>query len=118
MLIRESTIPVVEFNDGPLKGIWATHQIKVAKDLMQYEIVFNTFPTGSGKTLSLLNAIRLNNYKKALLIAPTNELLRQYYEDVLEYVRKYEMEHEVHLVTSAALDKISQTATVKDLKLC
>ncbi|GEM_PF-1828307 len=106
MLIRESSIPVIEYDDGPLKGIWATHQVEVANALTKYEIVFNTFPTGSGKTLSLLNSIRLNNYTKALLIAPTNELLRQYYEDVLEYVRKHGLEHEVYLITSAALHGI------------
>jgi len=113
VLIRESSIPVIEYDDGPLKGIWATHQIKVADALKQHEITFNTFPTGSGKTLSLLNAIRLNNYNKALLIAPTNELLHQYYEDVLAYVRRYGMEHEVYLVTSAALNRINPNSHSK-----
>jgi CRISPR-associated helicase Cas3 len=107
MLIRESFIPVVEYDDGPMKGIWATHQIEVANALKEYEIVFNTFPTGSGKTLSLLNSIRLNNYSKALLIAPTNELLHQYNEEVLDYVRNHGMEHEVFLITSAALNRIN-----------
>lgn len=107
MLIRESYIPIIEYDEGPMRGVWATHQIEVADALTKYEIVFNTFPTGSGKTLSLLNSIRLNNYTKALLIAPTNELLRQYYEDVLEYVRKHGMEHEVYLITSAALHGIN-----------
>ena len=105
--IKKSYIPIVEIKEGPLKGKWADHQILTAEALKSKDIVFNTYPTGSGKTRALLNAIKFNNYKNILLIAPTNELLRQYREDVEKYLVKNNMNHEVILVTSSELDKIN-----------
>lgn len=91
----------VEWEEGAL---WAKHQLDTYRALQKYDIVINTYPTGSGKTRALLNAIRKLGIKRALIIAPINQLIYQYKESVEEFVKAYNLPHKVFTITSETLD--------------
>jgi CRISPR-associated endonuclease/helicase Cas3 len=82
-------------------GTWPlSHQVRTAQ-AADAEIVINTHNTGTGKTraalLRLLEAVRSDGHHKrnCLLIAPTNELLRQHVEDAKAFVNRNGLPHSV-----------------------
>ncbi|HCZ06067.1 MAG TPA: type I-D CRISPR-associated helicase Cas3' [Thermotogae bacterium] len=91
----------VEWEEGAL---WAKHQLDTYRALQNHDIVINTYPTGSGKTRALLNAIRKLGIKRALIIAPINQLIYQYKESVEKFVEIYRLPHKVVTITSESLD--------------
>ncbi|HBT25679.1 MAG: CRISPR-associated endonuclease/helicase Cas3 [Thermotogota bacterium] len=99
-LLGGYSIPV-EWEENVL---WAKHQLDTYRALQDHDIVINTYPTGSGKTLALLNAIRKLEIRRALIIAPINQLIYQYSESVKRFVEKYDLSHKVVTVTSESLD--------------
>jgi len=94
-------VPII-FEDGKM---WISHQVETYKELIKNDVVINTWPTGTGKTLAALNAIRKLNIDKTLIIAPINELIRQYKDEVERYLREWGMDHKVELVTAENLDE-------------
>jgi len=108
------SIPIVE-EDGK---IWALHQVKTYEELEKCQIVLNTYPTGTGKTKALLNAIRKKGFKRVLIIAPINELIHQYKSSIERFKAEHNLEHEVFLVTSETLDEMngrSHSRTLRDI---
>lgn len=82
-------------------GSWPLrHQVRTAA-AAEADIVINTHNTGTGKTraalLRLLEAARADghNRRNCLLIAPTNELLRQHKDDAQRFVERNGMPHQV-----------------------
>jgi len=112
-LLDGYSIPV-EMEDGML---WAKHQLETYRALQKHDVVINTYPTGSGKTLALLNAIRKLDVKRVLIIAPINQLIYQYENEVKEFVRTHSLPHKVVTITSESLDEMGRphAKTLKDL---
>lgn len=79
------------------------HQMRTYEALLTYDLVVNTYNTGTGKTLAaLLHLFRLNGTgKNVLFIAPTNALLQQHADDVREFVRENDLDFYVKRVTAA-----------------
>lgn len=86
---------------------YARHQLETPEKLSRADVVFNTYPTGTGKTRALLNAIKETAAERALIIAPTNALIYQYQENVKEFLQKHDMPHKLYVATSESLDEIS-----------
>jgi len=112
-LLDGYSIPV-EMEDGML---WAKHQLETYRALQKHDVVINTYPTGSGKTLALLNAIRKLDVKRVLIIAPINQLIYQYENEVKEFVRTHSLPHKVVTITSESLDEMGRphAKALKDL---
>ncbi|ONN27906.1 hypothetical protein XJ44_01480 [Thermosipho affectus] len=106
MKIKSLEIPVIY--DKYVKFI-PFHQIETAEKLKKYDIVFNTYPTGSGKTRALLNSIKELTPKKVLIIAPINVLIDQYEEKVKQFVKSEKLEYEVVTFTSSRIKETKET---------
>lgn len=90
------------------------HQYRTIKALKENSIVFNTYPTGAGKTRASLEWLKENQKKDVLFIAPTNELIRQHYEDVSEFVDKNKLDYCVIRIDANVLKEVK--ATIKTEK--
>jgi len=79
------------------------HQMRTYEALPNFDLVCNTYNTGTGKTLAaLLHLFRLNGTgKNVLFIAPTNALLQQHADDIREFVHENELDFYVKRVTAA-----------------
>lgn len=84
------------------------HQIKTYQLQKVFDLVLNTFPTGTGKTNAALLHLLDNPQARTLLIAPTNELIHQHREDVEEFVRKANLPHIVCEVNAQTLHEIDK----------
>lgn len=82
------------------------HQVKTCHFQQDYDLVLNTFPTGTGKTKAALFHLLNNPKAKVLFIAPTNELIDQHYEDVQEFVKSSKLEHLVCKADARAIRSI------------
>lgn len=84
------------------------HQIRTVEALKHYDIVMNTYNTGTGKTVaSLLHLFAINGEKKdVLFIAPTNALLEQHAEDIQDFVDENNLNFAVRHVTASKLREI------------
>jgi CRISPR-associated endonuclease/helicase Cas3 len=87
------------------------HQMRTYDALAQYDVVMNTYNTGTGKTVaSLLHLIRLNQSgHNVLFIAPTNALIEQHAEDIEEFVRQYGLDFKVQRVTASTVREMSDS---------
>lgn len=79
------------------------HQQRTVEALREYDLVMNTYNTGTGKTVaSLLHLFDLNNTgKNVLFIAPTNALLAQHAEDIEKFVHENKLDFKVLQVSAA-----------------
>ena len=79
------------------------HQLRTYEALRQYDLVANTYNTGTGKTIaSLLYLFDLNGTSKnVLFIAPTNALLAQHVGDIKQFVTENGLDFKVLPVTAA-----------------
>ncbi|HED04513.1 MAG TPA: type I-D CRISPR-associated helicase Cas3', partial [Candidatus Fraserbacteria bacterium] len=79
------------------------HQMRTLEALRAYDLVMNTYNTGTGKTVaSLLYLFDLNGTgKNVLIIAPTNALLAQHAEDIEQFVADYDLNFRVLKMTAA-----------------
>lgn len=79
------------------------HQIRTLEALRNFDVVMNTYNTGTGKTrASLLHLFDLKDKrKKVLFIAPTNALLDQHAEDIEEFVTQYSLDYKVQRMNAA-----------------
>ncbi|SUY46399.1 CRISPR-associated helicase Cas3, subtype CYANO [Clostridium putrefaciens] len=82
------------------------HQKRTLFELNKNSVVFNTYPTGAGKTISSLLYLKENMNIDTLFIAPTNELLRQHAEDIKEFVKKSDLPHIVVKIDASVIQKI------------
>ncbi|MEH2035778.1 type I-D CRISPR-associated helicase Cas3' [Nostoc sp.] len=82
------------------------HQIKTYQLQQIYDLVLNTFPTGTGKTKASLLYLLDNTNVNTLFIAPTNELIRQHREDVEEFVKIANLPHIVCEVNAKVLHEV------------
>ncbi|KGM92898.1 type I-D CRISPR-associated helicase Cas3' [Clostridium botulinum] len=82
------------------------HQKRTLDELQKNEVVFNTYPTGAGKTIASLLYLKENPDKDMLFIAPTNELLRQHSEDIKEFIDDNNLPHIVVKVDATVIEKI------------
>ena len=71
------------------------HQMRTVEALQRSDLVINTYNTGTGKTraafLHLLN-MPAKPGRNALIIAPTNELVRQHHADVAKFVEDQKLD--------------------------
>lgn len=85
------------------------HQYRTVTELSTNSVVFNTYPTGAGKTVASLLYIKENPKIDALFIAPTNELLNQHSQDIREFVEKNNLDHIVVKVDAATLERVRKS---------
>ncbi len=81
------------------------HQVRTREALRLYEIVLNTYNTGTGKTRAAhQRLIDLNGSDvNVLIIAPTNELIRQHVRDVEDFVEQHDLQYRVLQVNAPEL---------------
>lgn len=96
--VPDQILQVIEY---PLE-----HQIKTYQLQKIFDLVLNTFPTGTGKTNATLLHLLDNRQANTLLIAPTNELICQHKKDVDEFVEKANLPHIVCEVNAKILREI------------
>ncbi|VAW34203.1 CRISPR-associated helicase Cas3 [hydrothermal vent metagenome] len=91
------------------------HQIRTYEALRKYDLVMNTYNTGTGKTIaSLLHLHRLHGKrnlrgKNVLFIAPTNALIQQHSEDIQKFVNDYNLDFKVQPITAQTVREIEQS---------
>lgn len=81
------------------------HQKRTLDELQKNEVVFNTYPTGAGKTIASLLYLK-ENRDDVLFIAPTNELLIQHSEDIKDFIKDNNLPHMVVKVDASVIEKI------------
>ncbi|MGB9789282.1 MAG: type I-D CRISPR-associated helicase Cas3' [Thermotoga caldifontis] len=106
------SVPVLE-EDG---RTWVDHQVRTYRELENSDVVINVYPTGTGKTLAVLNAIRKLNIDRVLIIAPVNELINQYEATVERFVQEHRLGHRVFLVTSQSLEEMDSSSHSRALR--
>ncbi|GIV97917.1 MAG: hypothetical protein KatS3mg057_2574 [Herpetosiphonaceae bacterium] len=86
------------------------HQLRTPLALQAYDLVVNTYNTGTGKTIAalmyLLDPAMSRNTSNVLVIAPTNAILRQHADDIEEFVQAHGLRHIVQPVTAEQLSKL------------
>ncbi|MDW8801442.1 type I-D CRISPR-associated helicase Cas3' [Clostridium sp. A1-XYC3] len=82
------------------------HQKRTLDELKENSVVFNTYPTGAGKTKASLLYIKENPKIDVLFIAPTNELLRQHSEDIKEFVKDNNLPNIVVKIDANVIEKL------------
>lgn len=111
-LLAGYSVPTLT-KDGKL---WAVHQIETCEALKENDAVINSYPTGTGKTKALLNAVRENGINRALIIAPINELINQYESSIIQFKNEFNMPHGVFAITSEKLDEMNHKAHAQTLR--
>ena len=84
------------------------HQKRTLDELRSNSVVFNTYPTGAGKTIASLLYLKENINVDTLFIAPTNELLRQHSDDIKEFVKKNNLPHIVVKIDASVIEKLRE----------
>lgn len=104
-------------------GQWPLHhQVMTAQALERGDpLVMNTHDTGAGKTRAALLHLRVLAQRPAeqgrvLLIAPTNELIRQHVEDVERFIQRNGLPFVVREVTAPTLQQYAQETERADLR--
>jgi len=99
----EKLAPDTPDNPWGLKRRPLYHQLRTYHALQEYDLVVNTYNTGTGKTVaSLLRLFDLDGTgKNVLFIAPTNALLAQHTEDIEGFVAKHNLDFHVQPITAA-----------------
>ncbi len=82
------------------------HQLETYQAVPAHDLVFNLYPTGTGKTMAALLGLLHFPQHNALIIAPTNALVGQHADDVRDFVRKFGLPHQVTEVTAPALHNL------------
>lgn len=84
------------------------HQWKTMEGLRDHKIVVNCTETGSGKTEAALLALLLPelNHQNALVIAPTNELIRQHVVTAERFVQEHGLPHRVQAIRAAEVEDL------------
>ncbi|MFN8673085.1 MAG: type I-D CRISPR-associated helicase Cas3' [Candidatus Sericytochromatia bacterium] len=88
------------------------HQIDTYNANKEYDIVFNTYPTGTGKTRASLLHILDKPNDNVLFIAPTNELIRQHSEDIKSFIRNVGFKHNIIELNALIIKTISEDSDI------
>lgn len=84
-----------------------THQLETYRQLKENHIVFNSFPTGTGKTLATYLHLLDRPDSNALIIAPTNALIAQHAQDLRDFKEQSSIPHLILEVDAAKLRALS-----------
>ena len=77
------------------------HQIRTREALRRFDVVVNTYNTGTGKTrASLLHLFDLGEQQNVLFIAPTNALIDQHVDTIRAFVSEHNLDFHVTPVTA------------------
>jgi len=84
------------------------HQLRTLLALGDYELVVNTYNTGTGKTRASLMYLLdpAMQGENVLIIAPTNALLHQHATDIRQFVADHHLRHLVYVVTADEIGKL------------
>lgn len=82
------------------------HQLETYLKLQEQHVVFNTFPTGTGKTLAAYAYLLERPQSHALIIAPTNALISQHAQDLADFKASSAIPHLILEVDAAKLRAI------------
>ena len=88
-----------------IKGL-LRHQLETYQAMPAHDLVFNLYPTGTGKTMAALLGLLHFPQHNALIIAPTNALVGQHADDVRGFIREFGLPHQVIEVTAPALNNL------------
>lgn len=91
------------------------HQVRTLEALRQYDVVMNTYNTGTGKTIASLlylfdlhaaNQADQTRQRNVLFIAPTNALIGQHTDDIEQFVEQNNLDFKVMAVTAAEISAL------------
>lgn len=82
------------------------HQLETYLRLQTQHVVFNTFPTGTGKTLAAYAYLLERPQSDALIIAPTNALISQHAQDLADFKASSGIPHLILELDAAKLRSI------------
>ncbi|BCV20513.1 type I-D CRISPR-associated helicase Cas3' [Moorella sp. Hama-1] len=87
------------------------HQWETWDAVRDNHLVFNTYPTGTGKTIAALLGILHFRAHNVLIIAPTNALVGQHERDVCDFVRRFQLPHLVKEINADILRNLEVPGT-------
>lgn len=94
------------------EAVFMQHQIDTYNANKDFDVVINTYATGTGKTrASLLNLINQPK-ENALFIAPTNELISQHTKDVKNFISSIDLAHLVIEINAKILDELLEKVEI------
>lgn len=88
------------------------HQIDTYNANKEYDIVFNTYPTGTGKTRASLLHILDKPFDNVLFIAPTNELISQHCKDIKNFIQKTGLSHNIIEINAKIIQNILKESEI------
>ena len=82
------------------------HQLETYNQLKDNHVVFNSFATGTGKTLAAYLHLLDRPKSSALIIAPTNALIAQHAQDLADFKKHAKIPHHIIEVDAARLREL------------
>jgi len=82
------------------------HQRETWQAVRNNHLVFNLYPTGTGKTLAALLGLLHFRTHNVLIIAPTNALVGQHERDARDFVERFQLPHLVKEINADILKNL------------
>ena len=98
-----------ENNPLDLKQWPLHHQMRTYEALKKFDLVMNTYNTGTGKTIASLLHLRDLHNKNVLFIAPTNALIQQHSKDIQKFVNDHRLNFKVQPITAKTVREIEHS---------
>lgn len=95
--------------DNPFKEklpLLLQHQWETYNAVRDNDLVFNLYPTGTGKTLAALLGILNFREHNVLIIAPTNALVWQHEREARDFVGRFQLSHLVREINADILKNL------------
>ncbi len=105
---QDIPIKVKEAFSSSKNMFFMKHQIDTYKANQEFDIVLNSYPTGTGKTKASLLHLIDKPYDNALFIAPTNELISQHCKDIKEFVKTVNLTHNIIEINAKILQSVME----------